>query len=52
MFPFYLQPSVTQNNEVKKDISHYYNKQTVKTDGGNSFIIIIIMIKSNKICKG
>ena len=52
MFPFYLQPSVTQNNEVKKDISHNYNKQTVKTDGGNSFIIIIIMIKSNKICKG
>ena len=51
MFPFYLQPSVTQNNEVKRDISHNYNKQTAKRDGGNSFIIIIIVIKSNKTCK-
>ena len=48
MFSFYLQPSVTQNNEMKRGISHNYNKQTAKRDGGNSFIIIIIMIKSNK----
>ena len=45
MFPYYVQPSVTQNNEVKTGTSHNYNTQTAKRDGGNSSIIIIVMIK-------